>query len=69
MAFVKIPGFKGKVYIPDEELGGVKKHDCPDCYGCQMCSEVRCTLCRKEKCCRNEIKDKESQHEEKTASE
>jgi len=47
MGFIRIPGFKGKVFVPEETPGCVKKHDCPDCYSCQMCSDGRCGLCRK----------------------
>jgi hypothetical protein len=54
MAFVEVPGFKGKVYIPEEESEGTKKHNCTDCYSCQMCSDTRCTLCRRQKCCRDD---------------
>jgi hypothetical protein len=28
-----------------------KKHPCPDCTFCQWCSDERCALCLKEKCC------------------
>jgi hypothetical protein len=53
MAFVEIPGFKGKVYVPEEIAGSHKKHPCKDCYSCQMCSDDRCNLCLKQKtCCR-----------------
>jgi len=45
MAFIEIPGLKGKVYVPDEKSGHIKKHDCKDCYSCQMCSNDRCQLC------------------------
>ena len=49
MGFVRIEGFKGLVYVP-EQKGGLKKHPCPDCYSCQFCSDERCALCRKLKC-------------------
>ena len=35
----------GLLYSP-EPKGGVKRHDCPDCFFCQGCSETRCGLCR-----------------------
>lgn len=44
MAYIKISGFKGKIYIPDENKDN-KKHNCPDCYYCQVCSDDRCCLC------------------------
>jgi hypothetical protein len=46
MAFVKISGLKGKIYVPEERPGCKKKHDCKDCFSCQMCSDDRCNLCR-----------------------
>jgi L-ascorbate metabolism protein UlaG (beta-lactamase superfamily) len=48
MPYVKIPGFKGKLYIPEENKC-VKKHDCKDCNSCQMCSNSKCSLCLKNK--------------------
>ena len=45
MAFVEFPGLKGKIYVPDEKSGHIKKHDCKDCYSCQMCSDNKCQLC------------------------
>lgn len=34
----------GKIFTPGG--CGAKKHACPDCYGCQWCSEERCRACR-----------------------
>lgn len=48
MAFIKMPGVKGLVYVPEEKPGSEKKHNCPDCFSCQRCSDVRCSACRKE---------------------
>ena len=48
MPYIKIPGFKGKLYIPEENKSR-KKHDCKDCYSCQMCSDSKCSLCLKNK--------------------
>ena len=48
MPYKDIPGFKGKLYIP-EESKNPKKHDCKDCYSCQMCSDTRCAICLKHK--------------------
>ncbi|KAF0118360.1 MAG: Uncharacterized protein FD151_2188 [bacterium] len=45
MAFIEIPGLKGKMYVPDQKPGHTKKHDCKDCYSCQICSDNRCQLC------------------------
>jgi len=28
---------------------GVRKHDCPDCFFCQLCSDARCRFCRSAK--------------------
>ncbi len=49
MPFIRIPGFPGKLYIPERQESGARKHDCPDCSRCQMCSDTRCSLCRKER--------------------
>ncbi len=48
MAWKRIPGLPGKVYIP-EYIGQDKKHPCPDCFECQHCSQERCQVCRSEK--------------------
>jgi hypothetical protein len=50
MAFIRIESIKGMVYVPEDD-GRVKKHDCADCYACQMCSDARCELCLKRKVC------------------
>ena len=50
MPYITIPGLKGKVYVPGGR-GGKKRHKCPDCDWCQMCSETRCRLCMKRKAC------------------
>ncbi|MFP4039280.1 MAG: carboxymuconolactone decarboxylase family protein [Desulfosudaceae bacterium] len=49
MPFVKKPGLTGKIYVPAATGTSKKKHDCPDCFACQMCSESRCHVCRQEK--------------------
>ena len=46
MRFQKLPGLTGKVYIPEPPPDAAKKHRCPDCCRCQMCSESRCNVCR-----------------------
>jgi hypothetical protein len=48
MPFVKMPGVTGKVYVPEKPPEKMKKHECRDCFSCQMCSDDRCTLCRPE---------------------
>jgi len=48
MAFIRIPGVTGMVYVP-EQLGE-KKNNCPDCYCCLQCSDERCELCLKRGC-------------------
>ncbi len=45
MPFVKIEGFKGKLYIPEDDMP--KKHPCEDCFACQFCPDERCALCLK----------------------
>ncbi len=49
MPFVRIPGVLGKIYVPEEQPGHEKKHNCKDCFSCQHCSDDRCSLCRGEK--------------------
>lgn len=46
MAWKKIPGLKGKVYVPEPMAGAPKKHPCRDCFACQQCSDERCCVCR-----------------------
>lgn len=59
MGFIRVQGIQGLVYTP-EETHGLKKHDCPDCYACQMCSDIRCELCLKaQTCARCHIEDPE----------
>jgi hypothetical protein len=48
MAFINVPGLVGKLYVPDDRPLRPKKHACPDCFGCQQCSDDRCRLCRSE---------------------
>ena len=48
MPFKEIPGLPGKVYIPEQNPDAPKKHDCPDCFSCQMCSDSRCRVCRRQ---------------------
>jgi hypothetical protein len=45
MPFIKIPGFEGQIYVPDEVPGDKKKHDCADCFSCQFCDDDRCRKC------------------------
>lgn len=35
---------------PDKVL---KKHPCKDCFNCLFCSDARCAVCLKSKCCQN----------------
>ena len=49
MPFVKLPGIEGWVYEPEIKPGSQKKHNCPDCFYCQMCSDTRCQMCQKGK--------------------
>ena len=46
MAFVKLPGLQGKLYIPEKQNNCKKKHPCKDCYSCDYCSDDRCRVCR-----------------------
>ena len=51
MAFQKLPGNRGMIYVPEGGCGK-KKHPCPDCFSCQWCSNERCRSCRGGKSCR-----------------
>jgi hypothetical protein len=31
MPFVKMPGLRGKVYVPENQQGSPQKHPCKDC--------------------------------------
>ncbi len=46
MPFVSVAGLPGKVYVPEKNPDGEKKHPCPDCFSCQMCCDTRCAVCR-----------------------
>ncbi len=48
MPFVEMPGVTGKVYVPEKPPDASKKHECKDCFSCQMCSDDRCNVCRDE---------------------
>lgn len=48
MPFISVPGLKGKVYVPEAPPDVRKKHNCPDCYTCQMCCDDRCGVCRRQ---------------------
>jgi hypothetical protein len=54
MAFIRMKGVEGLVYVPQDD-GGLKKHPCEDCYFCQWCSDNRCDLCLKAKSCKNNV--------------
>ncbi|MDM8536293.1 hypothetical protein QUF70_06030 [Desulfobacterales bacterium HSG17] len=48
MPFITMPGVVGKIWVPDEQPGHLKKQNCKDCFSCQNCSDDRCSLCRGE---------------------
>ncbi len=48
MAFVRIPSLTGKLYVPEPCDREHSKRPCPDCFGCQQCSDARCGVCRGE---------------------
>lgn len=58
MAWKKIPGLTGKVYVPGSPSGAPKKHPCADCFSCQLCSDERCSVCRN---CKGECRDREAE--------
>jgi len=45
MTFEPVAGLKGKVFVPEKRPERFKKHNCKDCYSCQMCSDLRCEKC------------------------
>lgn len=49
MPFVKVPGLKGRLYVPETNDKTLKKHPCKDCHACQVCSDDRCSVCLGEK--------------------
>lgn len=49
MPFITVPGIKGMLYVPEAVDISIKKHDCKDCFSCQMCADSRCSVCRGEK--------------------
>jgi len=55
MGFVRMPGIEGKVYVPETAPPQqTRKHDCGDCYTCQMCGDERCSVCRGGRPCSRE---------------
>jgi hypothetical protein len=46
MAFIRTPGLSGKLYVPEPGGREHSKRPCPDCFGCQQCSDTRCGVCR-----------------------
>jgi hypothetical protein len=49
MSFIKVPGLKGRLYVQEEEKDAPRKHHCPDCAVCQLCSDARCRACLEQK--------------------
>ena len=50
MAWVKVKGMNAVLYVPERQEEG-RKHSCPDCDFCQVCSDLRCSLCLKKAGC------------------
>jgi len=53
MPWVKMPGLPGLVFEPEAPPANSRKHNCLDCFSCQMCSDARCGTCLKAKHCRS----------------
>jgi hypothetical protein len=51
MPFMEIKNIPGMIWVPEEETN--KKYKCEDCFACQMCSDERCSLCRKSRSGKN----------------
>lgn len=47
MAWVRMRGIEGLVWEPEQDPVAERKHNCRDCYSCQMCSDARCGECLK----------------------
>ena len=62
MAFVKLPGAIGKLYIPETRTEQAPKHPCPDCFSCQWCTDERCRVCRLKDCPRKDNKRKQGRN-------
>lgn len=48
MPFIRIPGVKGQLYVPESIPGSQSKHKCQDCTYCQWCNDDKCTACLKQ---------------------
>ena len=46
MAWIRMPGVTGNVYVPEDAGQQPRKHPCPTCFACQWCDENRCQVCR-----------------------
>lgn len=49
MAWIKVSGLAGNVYLPDDAGQNPKKHPCGACFSCQWCDENRCRVCRNDR--------------------
>lgn len=58
MAFVRMKGVEGLVFVPDRDETA-KKYPCEDCFYCQWCSDNRCALCLTSKSCSRTRTDSE----------
>ena len=47
--FIRIEGFKGKIYNPSPVSETLKKHPCRDCFSCRFCADTACNVCLKKK--------------------
>jgi hypothetical protein len=63
MAFITVSNIEGKVFVPETKPLSMKKHNCRDCFSCQICSESRCKACLSEKACKkNKLPEDEAHH-------
>jgi len=51
-------GIEGLVWEPEQDPAAERKHNCRDCYSCQMCSDARCGECLKRKAHLGRIREK-----------
>lgn len=49
MAFVRVPGITGQLYVAEHHPGRVRKHPCEDCTACMLCNDDKCAMCLQQK--------------------
>jgi hypothetical protein len=52
MAWIRMPGIDGLVFVPEQSAANKRKRRCKDCFSCQHCGDTRCNECVMRKQCR-----------------